>query len=250
MNGTLTGASRRDDPTPARGNQLMRATSLILASLAFVHDLRTAQLEPDNFRGIPLDMSQYPKLFGTARIPTREGCRMQIDPESKHIVVMARGQFYWFDVSHFGRYCQSTITDRCFSTVNTPQVLDSKNRPALTERALLANLTAILNDAARTPPNQVAQQALGVLSTERRSTWAAIRQDLMNHEGNSLCLDMIDKALFVVCLDDTSPATASEMCNNMLCGTYKLEKGVQVGTCTNRWYDKVSRRPWTICALG
>lgn len=204
-----------DDPTPARGNQLMRATSLILASLAFVHDLRTAQLEPDNFRGIPLDMSQYPKLFGTARIPTREGCRMQIDPESKHVVVMARGQFYWFDV------------------------LDSKNRPALTERALLANLTAILNDAARTPPNQVAQQALGVLSTERRSTWAAIRQDLMNHEGNSLCLDMIDKALFVVCLDDTSPATASEMCNNMLCGTYKLEKGVQVGTCTNRWYDKL-----------
>lgn len=91
-------ARYRDDPTPARGNQLMRATSLILASLAFVHDLRTAQLEPDNFRGIPLDMSQYPKLFGTSRIPTREGCRMQIDPESKHVVVMARGQFYWFDV--------------------------------------------------------------------------------------------------------------------------------------------------------
>ena len=102
MNGTPDWRlPHRDDPTPARGNQLMRATSLILASLAFVHDLRTAQLEPDNFRGIPLDMSQYPKLFGTARIPTREGCRMQIDPESKHVVVMARGQFYWFDVSRF-----------------------------------------------------------------------------------------------------------------------------------------------------
>ncbi|GAA5822601.1 hypothetical protein JCM3770_000614 [Rhodotorula araucariae] len=204
-----------DDPTPARGNQLMRATSLILASLGFIHDLRTGQLEPDAFRGTPLDMSQYQKLFGTARIPTRTGCRLQIDSESRHIVVLSRGQFYWFDV------------------------LDSKNRPALTERALLANLTAIVSDAARTPPNQVAQSALGVLSTERRATWAAHRAHLMKNDGNAMCLDVLDKALFVVALDDTSPETSSEMCNNMLCGTYKLEKGVQVGTCTNRWYDKL-----------
>ncbi|GAA5932519.1 hypothetical protein JCM1841_000236 [Sporobolomyces salmonicolor] len=204
-----------DDPTPSRGNQLMRATSLILASLSFVHDLRTGELEPDNFRGVPLDMSQYTKLFATARIPTKNGCRMQSDPDSRHIVVMARGQFYWFDV------------------------LDSEHRPCLTERALLSNLTAIVADAARTPPNQVAQSALGVLSTERRATWAEQRQHLMKNQGNAMCLDVLDKALFVVCLDDANPQTASEMCSNMLCGTYKLDKGVQVGTCTNRYYDKL-----------
>ena len=27
-------------------------------------------LEPDHMRGIPLDMDQYTRLFGTARIPT------------------------------------------------------------------------------------------------------------------------------------------------------------------------------------
>ncbi|BGP28109.1 carnitine O-acetyltransferase [Rhodotorula toruloides] len=204
-----------DDPTPARGNQLMRATSLILASLDFIHDLRTGELEPDSFRGTPLDMSQYTKLFGTSRIPTKTGCKMQIDPESRHIVVLARGQLYWFDV------------------------LDSKNRTAMTERALLANLTAIAADAGRTPPNQVAQSALGVLTTERRTIWAHHRTHLMQNDGNAMCLDVVDKALFVVCLDDTSPETPSEMCTNMLCGTYKLEKGVQVGTCTNRWYDKL-----------
>ncbi|KDE03214.1 carnitine O-acetyltransferase [Microbotryum lychnidis-dioicae p1A1 Lamole] len=204
-----------DDPTPARGNQLMRASSLILASLGFVHDFRTGQLEPDEFRGTPLDMSQYAKLFGTARIPTRTGCKMQVDLESRHIVVMARGQFYWFDV------------------------LDSKNRPCLTERALLSNLTAIVSDAARTPRNQVAQSALGVLSTERRAIWAGHRERLMSDQGNSMCLDVLDKALFVVCLDDANPGTASEIATNMLCGTYKLEKGVQVGTCTNRYYDKL-----------
>ncbi|GAA5863841.1 hypothetical protein JCM8547_006081 [Rhodosporidiobolus lusitaniae] len=204
-----------DDPTPARGNQLMRATSLILASLAFIHDLRTGQLAPDEFRGIPLDMSQYLKLFGTARIPTKTGCQMQVDPGARHVAVVCRGQFYWFDV------------------------LDSQHRPALTERALLANLTAILADATRTPPNQVAQSALGVFSTERRQTWAQHRSTLMKHEGNALCLEKLDKALFVVCLDDVSPGNMSEMCENMLCGTYKLDQGVQVGTCTNRWYDKL-----------
>ncbi|KAI5475688.1 carnitine O-acetyltransferase [Pseudohyphozyma bogoriensis] len=204
-----------DDPTPTRGSQLMRAASLILASLGFVHDLRTGVLPPDNFRGIPLDMSQYYKLFGTARIPTKTGCKMQVDPDSRHIVVMRRGQFYWFDC------------------------LDSHHRPALTERALLSNLTAILQDADKTPPNQVAQSALGVLSTERRGIWAGHRSGIEKNEGNKMCLEVLDKALFVVCLDDSEPATASELCSNMLCGTYKLEKGIQVGTCTNRYYDKL-----------
>ncbi len=33
----------------------------------------------------------------------------------------------------------------------------------------------------------------------------------------------------------------------MLCGTYKLQRGVQTGTCTNRWYDKLQI---IICANG
>ena len=35
----------------------MRASSLILASLGFVHDFRTGELEPDSFRGIPRTFS-------------------------------------------------------------------------------------------------------------------------------------------------------------------------------------------------
>ena len=60
----------RDDPTPSRGSQLPRAASLIIASLGFIHDLRNELLQPDTVRGIPLDMDQYRRLFGTARIPT------------------------------------------------------------------------------------------------------------------------------------------------------------------------------------
>lgn len=48
---------------------------------------------------------------------------MDSTPDSRHIIVMRRGQLYWFDV------------------------LDEQHRPLLTERALLGNLQAIVRDA-------------------------------------------------------------------------------------------------------
>ena len=66
----LTATKCRNDPTPDRGAQLPRAAALITSSRGFVHDLRTGQLSPDKMRGRPLDMDQYQRLFGTARVPT------------------------------------------------------------------------------------------------------------------------------------------------------------------------------------
>lgn len=69
-------------------------------------------LQPDTVRGTPLDMDQYTRLFGTARIPTevspspdlhsatrltasspQRGCRMESHSEARHIVILRRGQF-------------------------------------------------------------------------------------------------------------------------------------------------------------
>ncbi|KAL7414063.1 acyltransferase ChoActase/COT/CPT [Mrakia frigida] len=214
-----------DDPTPSRGSQLPRAASLILSSLGFIHDLREGVLEPDSIRGVPLDMDQYSRLFGTTRVPTHRGCRMELHEESKHIVVIRRGQFYWFDA------------------------LDSQNRPTLSERDILSNLTAIVTDADKTPIHEVAQGSIGVLSTENRKVWSTIRNHIMTPAKghNASCLRVVDSALFVVCLDDISPEGVKELCGNFLCGTYKLDKGVQVGTCTNRFYDKLQI---IVCANG
>jgi carnitine O-acetyltransferase len=57
--------------------------------------------------------------------------------------------------------------------------------------------------------------------------------------NNAECLNIVDTALFVLCLDDTEASSTAELCANMLCGTSEVIKGVQVGTCTNRWYDKL-----------
>jgi carnitine O-acetyltransferase len=130
---------------------------------------------------------------------------------------MCYGQFYWFDV------------------------LDDNNDLIMTEKDIALNLQVIVEDAQEIPIQDAAKGALGVLSTENRKVWAGLRDVLHREEGsnNSDCLNIVDSALFVLCLDYTEPQTGADLCMNMLCGTSKIERGVQVGTCTNRWYDKL-----------
>jgi carnitine O-acetyltransferase len=118
-------------------------------------------------------------------------------------------------------------------------VLDDDNLPLLTEREVLLNLQAIVKDANSLLPHEVAREAVGLLSTENRKVWASLRSTLSEDRTNAACLRVVDTALFVVCLDDASPADLAQTCANYLCGTYELSGGVQVGTCTNRWYDKL-----------
>ncbi|PYH87026.1 carnitine acetyl transferase [Aspergillus uvarum CBS 121591] len=206
-----------DDPTPARNNQVTRAASLVVSALSFVRAVRREELPPDTVRGTPLCMYQYSRLFGTARVPTDNGCVISQDPRAKHIVVMCRGQFYWFDA------------------------LDENNDLIMNEKDIAVNLQVIIGDAEQTPIQDAAKGALGVLSTENRKVWSGLRDILTKDEGsnNAECLNIVDTALFVLCLDYTEPHNTSELCANMLCGTSEVIRGVQVGTCTNRWYDKL-----------
>ncbi|KAK4630942.1 putative mitochondrial carnitine O-acetyltransferase [Fulvia fulva] len=206
-----------DDPTPARNNQTTRAASLVCSALSFVRAVRKEELPPDQMRGQPLDMYQYSRLFGTARIPTENGCQIGQDPAAKHVVVLSRGQFYWFDV------------------------LDDNNDLIMTEKDVSLNLQVIVEDAEQTPVHSAAKGALGVLSTENRKIWSSLRELISKDEGsnNSDCLNIVDSALFILCLDDTEPNNSADLSANMLCGTSIIERGVQVGTCTNRWYDKL-----------
>jgi carnitine O-acetyltransferase len=206
-----------DDPTPARENQVNRAASLVISALCFVRAIRKEELAPDMIRGQPLDMYQYSRMFGTARVPTESGCIIGQDSDSKHVVVMCRGQFYWFDV------------------------LDENNDLIMSEKDLSLNLQVIVDDAEQTPIFEAAKGAIGVLSTENRKVWSSLRDVLTREEGsnNTECLGIVDSALFILCLDYTEPEDVSSLCGNMLCGTNEVVKGVQVGTCTNRWYDKL-----------
>ncbi|EGY16002.1 carnitine O-palmitoyltransferase I [Verticillium dahliae VdLs.17] len=200
-----------------KNNQITRAASLVASSLEFVRAVRREELPPDTIKGTPLCMYQFSRLFGTARVPTENGCQIVQDPESKHIVVLCHGQFYYFDV------------------------LDDNSDVIMTEKDISINLQTIIEDAAQTGIQDAAKGALGVLSTENRKIWSGLRDVLTREEGsnNADGLAIVDSALFVLCLDYTEPADVDALCGNMLCGTSEVEKGVQIGTCTNRWYDKL-----------
>ena len=206
-----------DDPTPARNNQVTRAASLVISALCFVRAVRKEELPPDTLKGTPLCMYQYSRLFGTARVPTENGCQIAQDGGAKHVVVLCKGQFYWFDV------------------------LDDNADLIMTEKDMALNLQVIVDDAEETPIQEAAKGALGVLSTEKRKIWSGLRDVLTREEdsNNADCLGIVDSALFILCLDYTEPQTSAQLCGNMLCGTSEVVKGVQVGTCTNRWYDKM-----------
>ncbi|PHH81143.1 hypothetical protein CDD82_1286 [Ophiocordyceps australis] len=206
-----------DDPTPARNNQVTRAASLVISSLGFIRAVRKEELPPDTMKKTPLCMYQFSRLFGTARVPTINGCQIVQDPSSKHIVVICRGQLYWFDV------------------------LDDNSDVIMTERDIAVNLQTIVDDARQTPIQEAAKGALGVLSTENRKVWSGLRDLLTKKPGsnNADCLNIVDSALFALCLDYAEPPNVAALCQNMLCGTSEVRNGVQIGTCTNRWYDKM-----------
>ncbi|KAF3993496.1 hypothetical protein FT663_01831 [Candidozyma haemuli var. vulneris] len=211
-----------DDPfnneTTCVNPQVKRAASLTLSSLKFIRALKNETLPIDTLKnGQPLCMYQYKKLFGSSRIPTEDGCVMQSDSNSNHIVVMSKSQFYWFDV------------------------LDTDNNLLLSEQDLTINFTSIIQDSLQTPSNEVAKSSFGVLTTENRRVWARIRHSptILENANNNEILSIVDSALFVICLDDLVLSDLSDLAKNMLCGLSIVDNGVQVGTCTNRWYDKL-----------
>ncbi|XP_058447494.1 carnitine O-palmitoyltransferase 2, mitochondrial [Malaya genurostris] len=217
------------DPRPAYNDQLLRTTNLVISSLRFMKSLRSQLLEPEvfhlnpaksdthafrtvtslapslistyvayAFKAFPLDMSQYQGLFGATRIPETGKDRIYRNVKSRHLLVIRNGHIY-----------SVTVLDQAGNI----------EQPA----TLLARFKHVLDDNV-----PIAENPIGLLTTENRDTWAKIRYHL-SEIGNEKALREIDSALFCLCLDD---------------GTINPEhpiptiKDFLFGNGTNRWFDK------------
>ena len=194
-----------NDDKPEYNDQLIRTTNLIVSSLRFYRTLKSELLQPDIYhlqpaksdnerfnyiasklppklayiyayfnKAFPLDMSQYPNLFQTTRIPEIDKDRLVDNPESKHITVQYKGHFYAFKVL--------TVSN---DIIPASQILD--------------NLKFILNDTI-----EPSKHPVGILTTLERNKWATIRHELAEN-GNETQLKTIDSALFHISLDDDMP---------------------------------------------
>ena len=207
----------KEDPDPSRRDQITRATALVRSAVAFSQAIRQDRLPLDKFRDVPQCMNQYWWLFGVARVPEDDGGRLRMDPDARHIVVFCRGQAY---------------------SVN---VLEEGSDEAISESTLSQSLQAIVDDTGPMRHEDVAQSSIGILTTENQKVWNRCRK-LLAHHGlrNGRNLSIVDSSLFALCLDDNAPQNDPDICMNMLCGTNVHEGDVQVGTCMNRWYDKLA----------
>ncbi|XP_045164970.2 carnitine O-palmitoyltransferase 2, mitochondrial-like isoform X2 [Mercenaria mercenaria] len=229
-----------DDPRPEYMDQLVRATNLVVSSLRFMKTYRANLLEPDVYhlnpkksdtlqfrkfvrmlpqaisfygaywyKAFPLDMSQYPNLYNSTRIPKHDKDVLFTDSSAKHMLVIRKGHMYLFDA-----------IDRDGNIVSP--------------ETIMSHIKYILNDPR--PPNEY---ALGVLTTMERDKWSTVRTQLcnagdMNESAffssgvmNEGYMKLVDSALFVLALDDTTPEDPNEITRNFL-----------HGDGTNRWFDK------------
>lgn len=201
-----------DDPMPSAPDaQISRAASLVTSALHFCAKLRRGELVPDTWRGKPLCMMQYNYLFATARMPSSAGDHIELHAGSQHIVVLAQGLCYYFDV------LWPACEELCIS-----------------EAQLCENLRLIREDARSVMGSASAADALaarvGLLTTDSRTEWAAARAELSKTAENAELLRVVDSALFVLCLDEDSPSETDEVARAMLHGSYRLRDGVQCGS--------------------
>ncbi|XP_050086189.1 carnitine O-palmitoyltransferase 2, mitochondrial [Anopheles aquasalis] len=218
------------DPRPEYNDQLLRTTNLIISSLRFMRSLRARCLEPEvyhmnpaksdtakfrtitslmpsfvstyaayAFKAFPLDMSQYHGLFGATRIPELEKDRIYRNESSRHLLVLRNGNMYAVDVLDESGNIEQPAT-------------------------LMGRFERILNDG-RAP----AANPLGLLTTENRDSWAKARTHLTQLGSNAKSLELVDSALFCLCLDESTidPNKPIPAIRNFL-----------FGDGTNRWFDK------------
>ncbi|MDT7615960.1 MAG: carnitine O-acetyltransferase [Pseudonocardiales bacterium] len=186
--------------------QLDRAARLVAGSLDYELRISDETLPPATQRGQALSMDQNKYLFSATRIPgeVQDSSRTPYTDawpgpsRERHIVVFFRGNMISLDV------------------------MDDDGRPYTVDEIASGLRAAMASGATAAAPGT----SVGSLTSKARAEWAASRQALLD-AGNAEVLDVVERALFCVCLEDFTPVSPLEASDNLLHG----DSG-------NRWFDK------------
>jgi carnitine O-acetyltransferase len=190
--------------------QCDRAAGLVAAALNYKLLIDAQLLPPALQRGRPLSMEQNRYLFSCTRIPGTEldTVRTPYTDEwpgpstERHIVVLHRGRMFRLDVIGRGGH---------------PHTLAE----------ITAALRTILDTTTELGPPEPGT-SIGHLTTKARAEWAASRTALLRLDpANAVALDVIETALFCLCLDEHAPADPLDAADALL-----------HGNSANRWFDK------------
>lgn len=182
-------------------SQNERAAKIIGAAVGYKLALDKEAIAPSARRGQPSSMVQHKALFSATRIPgpVQDTVRAPYTPqwpghsEARHIVVFSRGGMHRLDV---------VGADGQYSEAELAAALDEIAASPVTNPAPVGNFTAL-----------------------PRSEWAAWRPGLL--ETNEAAFEILETALFAVCLDEQCPTSDTDACDQLL-----------AGDSANRWFDK------------
>jgi hypothetical protein len=197
-------------------NQAARTASLVHAMMCYKKRLESERLEPLILRGlVPLCSSQYERNFGTTRIPgIEQDILRHVDPEqSRHIVVICQGRYY--SVPLYSRGQLLSVVD------------------------IEGQIQRILNDSSPSHPVKNGEQKLPALTAMKRDEWGKIYQAFFTSGRNRKAIDTLEKAAFVVVLEEESAHYSKEDSTEL----NKMGHSLLHGTGWNRWFDK------SICAV-
>ncbi len=183
------------------GDQAMRAAQLTGGALDFHLAIENETLPPEVQRdGSGFDMSLLKRFYATTRYPGVERDRIATfgGGQSRHVIVIRKHRLYELEV------------------------IDAEG-DRLPDGDLMVQFRKIIADA----DSQPTAPQIAVLTAARRPDWARARDRLASDPTNRSSLDRIDRALFVVCLDDKEAPSFEALARAGLHG----QKG-------NRWHDK------------
>ena len=195
-------------PSVKKLPQIKRSALLVYLALKFKSMIDTETLKVDQDKDGPLCMIQFKKLFSTTRIPHRniDVLRSPVSPgnptsaQEKYIIVLHKGHIFSLDV---------------FRDTGEPRSINELE--AELEQIQTLGCEQVRDD-----------EAVALLTTMNRDEWADAREILLNIDPcNQELMETLESALFVLCLDDSSPEALDDRFRSVLYGDGQ-----------NRWFDK------------
>ncbi|KAH6652982.1 putative polyketide synthase [Truncatella angustata] len=186
--------THHDSPFPH--TQSERAAVVTLAAFNFRNEVVEEEVEPYWNHSMPSCTWQWKWLFNAYRLPGAEKDSMIRHEGIDCIAVLRRGHVFKVPLRDDG--------------------------VAISYAKLKATFEAIIDHS------EVQELWTGILTTDLRGSWAKIREQVLDISAhNKEYLQVIEEAIFVVCLDDASPETNEQHVRQ-----------AYLGTGFNRWMDK------------
>ncbi|GFN93579.1 carnitine o-palmitoyltransferase 1, liver isoform [Plakobranchus ocellatus] len=196
--------------------QVARAANLTYAILQYRRDIDREELNPILINKIvPLCSAQYERQFNTTRIPGIETDTLVHLNDSNHIVVYHKGRYYKVYIRHKHR-----LLKPCEIEAMLQKIVEDESQPAEGEEHLAA------------------------LTAGDRVPWAKARKEFFSKGRNKASLDAIEKAAFVLVLDED----AHDYDPNDPKRLDEYGKAMLHGKCYDRWFDKSFT--FVVCSNG